>query len=529
LVQAGAQDQPPGPPDQQAQPNGPPDQQGQAPGPQDQQGQPSGPETNPANVARLSFVQGQVQVTSGGQVQFQQAVANMPLLDGSRVQTGNDGQAEVEFGDGSVARLTPNSSLLINHLAADSANIQQQGGLAYYELNVGQGHPAFQVAFSGGVVVPTSNAIFRLDLDNAPEVASMTGSEAISANGQQVGALTDGQSFSFKPSGDSPYTVSQDIASDSWDQWNQDRDQAISQEASAQTPVRDDSGSTAQADNENWNDLDYYGDWYNVPGSGNVWVPSGVDAGWDPYGFGYWGFYPGLGGYTWISGYPWGWLPYHCGAWGSYSFGWGWRPGGCGIGWMPIGRIYGHPGYARPLAPVWRRGSARPIVSARLVVVDRGAAARGPWGMGHALPALDHQRTVVVNGRTIAPIRATSVAHPSAGSGFQARGTSPGVRAALAGRTPSQARSFAGQPARSAYPQGGQSVGQNGNRNFQQNNRPLGQTNNRPQPQPNSRSTYVPRSMPTPHYSAPPRPSGGGGGGNRGGGGGGSHGGGRGR
>ena len=41
----------------------------------------------------------------------EQAVMNMPLVAGVRIEAGSDGQAEVEFNDGSVARLTPNSSL----------------------------------------------------------------------------------------------------------------------------------------------------------------------------------------------------------------------------------------------------------------------------------------------------------------------------------------------------------------------------------------------------------------------------------
>ena len=67
----------------------------------------------------MSFVQGSVQLFAGQGTDFQQAVMNMPVLDGSRLQTGGDGQAEVEFGDGSVARLTPNSSLQFDHLGQD--------------------------------------------------------------------------------------------------------------------------------------------------------------------------------------------------------------------------------------------------------------------------------------------------------------------------------------------------------------------------------------------------------------------------
>ena len=93
------------------------------------------------NVARVSFVQGSVQLLAGQGNDFQQAVMNMPVVDGSRLQTGGDGQAEIEFGDGSVARLTPNSALQFDHLAQDQVQLQQLGGLGYYEFNVGQGHP----------------------------------------------------------------------------------------------------------------------------------------------------------------------------------------------------------------------------------------------------------------------------------------------------------------------------------------------------------------------------------------------------
>ncbi len=62
-----------------------------------------------------------------------------------------------------------------------------------------------------------------------------------------------------------PYTVAQGINGDSWDNWNQDRDQAIAQEASQQTPVRDDA---ANPQSENWNDLDADGNWYPVEGAG---------------------------------------------------------------------------------------------------------------------------------------------------------------------------------------------------------------------------------------------------------------------
>ena len=141
------------------------------------------PRSRVANVARVSFVQGSVQLLAGQGTDFQQAVMNMPVLDGSRLQTGGDGQAEVEFGDGSVARLTPNSSLQFDHLGQDQVQLQQVSGLGYYEFNVGEGHPPFSVQFANLNVQPTANSILRVGLDAGWDVAVISGSVKVQGEG----------------------------------------------------------------------------------------------------------------------------------------------------------------------------------------------------------------------------------------------------------------------------------------------------------------------------------------------------------
>jgi hypothetical protein len=454
----------------------------------------AGAQATEANVARVSFVQGSVQLLAGQGTDFQQAVMNMPVLTGSRLQTGGDGQAEVEFGDGSVARLTPNSSLQFDQVGQDRVQLQQLGGLGYYEFNVGDGHPPFSVQFSGLYVQPTANSILRIGLDAGWEVAVISGSVGVQGNG--VPQVPVGENQSIRSSADNtgaPYTVAQGINGDSWDNWNQDRDQAIAQEASQQTPVRDDSGNPQ---NENWNDLDADGNWYPVEGTGNVWVPAGVGPGWDPYGSGYWAYYPTFG-YTWVSGYPWGWLPYHCGRWGYYPFGWGWAPGGCGRVWSPVivVRTYPH-GWAMPIRPVFRAG-VYPLPAQRLMVVDRGPVAKGPWGLTGAVPRADHEQALNFNGQTLAPIGRTDVR----AEGFAAaKGTAPGTRAVLSGAPVAPTL----RPSNNGF------YGANPPRAIERPNEPAVQRPSVGYPAPsqsyNQRSTYVARPTPSTHYSAPPPP-----------------------
>jgi FecR protein len=457
------------------------------------------------NVARVSYVQGSVQLQGGQGTDFQQAVMNMPVLDGSRLQTGNDGQVEVEFGDGSVARLTPNSSLQFDHLGQDQVQLQQLAGLDYYEFNVGDGHPPFSVQFADINVQPTANTILRVGLDAGWDVAVLAGSVSVQGQSFPAVAVNENQSIHTGDNG-TPYALAQGVNGDSWDNWNQDRDQSIAQEASQQTPVRDDS---ANPQNENWNDLDAYGNWYPVDGN-NVWVPSGVDSGWDPYGAGYWADYPTLG-YTWVSAYPWGWLPYHCGAWGYYSFGWGWAPGGCGTVWSPVIIVRNHPpGWVMPVhPPLYPPGGAHPLPG-RLTVVDRGPVARGPWGFHQGpMPVPNHQAELNFNGRPLAPVQRVDV-RPQALTA--AHGTAPGSRAFLGGTVPRggvrvNSESTYMAPNRSYQPQNQMVRPQPGPSEVRpQNVNPRPGVGYAPQQSFNQRSNYTERSMPAPHYSPPPAP-----------------------
>ena len=304
-------------------------------------------------AARLSYMQGAVTVESPSSGENVQAQLNMPLLTGAQIITGGDGQAEVEFEDGSVVRLTPNSALSLDNLSVQAdgvflTNLSLLHGLAYCELRAA---PQFRYSISAGgdVLSPVENTTVRVDYDEPPAAFSVFDGTA-QVERQGTDALTSGyetqvragETLRADAANGNRYSVTQQIAADSWDQWNDDMDQAAAAEAANSTTVRN---GYAGEDGYGWADLDANGDWYDVPGQGPVWQPYAAadDASFDPYGFGAWVWYPGVG-YLWSSGYGWGWTPYRCGNWSYWSgFGWGWMPGaGCGgFGWGLFGA--GHP------------------------------------------------------------------------------------------------------------------------------------------------------------------------------------------
>jgi len=80
-----------------------------------------------------------------------------------------------------------------------------------------------------------------------------------------------------------------------------------------------------------YDELAPQGRWVVAADYGDVWLPSGVSAGWTPYVAGQW-VYTDYG-WTWVSDDPWGPIVYHYGTWAFVpQYGWVWVPG---LVWAP--------------------------------------------------------------------------------------------------------------------------------------------------------------------------------------------------
>jgi hypothetical protein len=338
-------------------------------------------------AARLSFLQGDVAVDHLDNTAGDPAQINMPLAEGSRLTTGQDGQAEVEFEDGSVVRLTPNSSVGLSALSVDPAeNFHTQvtilHGLVYAELRASSKY-LYVVDAGGELISPVANATVRINLDQPPATVSVfDGTVQVEhprtpeADGYKKDVRA-GEMLTGDASYSGQYSLSQNVEQDSWDEWNQARDQAAADAALNRTTARD---GYVGDQGYGWSDLDANGSWYDVQGQGQVWQPAiAQDEDFDPYGYGSWVAYPGAG-YVWASGYAWGWTPFRCGHWSYWTgFGWGWSPGagcgragggfgiGIGIGRGPGGGVFAvnivRPplNYHAPTRPIHEPGMLHPI------------------------------------------------------------------------------------------------------------------------------------------------------------------------
>jgi Family of unknown function (DUF6600)/FecR protein len=384
-----------------------------------------------ARAVRLSYVEGQVQLSMAGTILAQEAPLNTPLFEGTRISTSDDGRAEIQFEDGSVARVAPDSSLTLRVLRQGANGpetvMQMDSGLGYFELQGAEGSGSMRVQFGNNDVSATGFTVLRLDLDNLPGQLAVFSGNAHLEGAQNLSLdVHGGETVTLEQNGQQPYQLAESIDSNSWDQWNSDRDQALTAEEADRTAA---TSSVANSNNPAWSDLDANGNWYNVPGTGYVWSPYDAESSsWDPYGCGNWVWMPPYG-YMWASCESWGYLPYQAGNWGWYQgIGWGWYPGGGEPWWYSGGGWAYNVGNAprRYLPPVKPTGGP---------VMPKGNGHIGRPGLGYephpvvAFNRLDHGTSdvalrtrntpVMMGGNTVAPIKPIS---PRPFYDYQSRG-----------------------------------------------------------------------------------------------------------
>jgi hypothetical protein len=349
---------------------------------------------------RLAHIEGTVRVLNGSKTTYMKAYANMPLMEGARLQTMEDGTAEIESEDGSLFRIIPNSILQISNLRWDGSNAPQTeislfNGVGYFEIKPDHDGAVTRIRVATEVIAAEEPSILRVTQENGPALVDVLSGTVRVTNGADLYHVDvrAGEDLSTDMDDASRYFLNKGIQQDSWDQWNLDRDSALAARLAQQTKA---SAGLPIASNPAIEDLDESGEWYDVPNTGYVWAPSNVGEDWDPYGYGYWINYPGFG-YSFVSGYSWGYLPYTCGEWNFFNgFGWGWAPRGCnawGFGFVPGIILVNNvpPRWNRPVVP-----GPGPHKPGRIVPVG---ALYKPLASVNRIPG----RAVVIAGNAINP------------------------------------------------------------------------------------------------------------------------------
>ncbi len=324
-------------------------------------------------VVRLSYVSGTVAVKRPASTEWAKAQVNTPIQEGFELSTSANSYAEVEFENGSTARLGEISKMNFDQLAMDANGNKlnrltfEQGYATFHLLPEHQ--DAYTVKVAQATLSPNGKSEFRTDLaQDKLRVEVFTGSVELAMSSKTV-KLGKDKVLELDPQAtEVALNAKQGIVKDSWDKWTSGRD-TQTQLALADQAV------PARGPLYGWSDLDAYGEWGYFPGFGYGWSPF-AGAGWSPYSMGMWSWYPGMG-YSWIAGEPWGWLPYHYGNWNfSPGFGYFWMPGSFDASWSPaLVSWYSGPGWIG-WAPLGMAGAGgqRTVTTVPGTVVQNGLA-----------------------------------------------------------------------------------------------------------------------------------------------------------
>jgi hypothetical protein len=316
-----------------------------------------------ARIIRLSVVTGDVRLATkthgdplaDSRADWSTAQLNQPIREGYVLAT-NNGRAEVEFENGTLAFLKENTVLEFYDLSLkDGALITRlvlRQGSAAFHVNPVEGD-YFSVTGGDFSVEAGSRATFRLDnFDDGTTVEQIVGHVNV-LHQDETTRLEKGQSLSMKAGDLTSVSIGRVPELDEFDRWVSGQVDTVSK-ANAATMQYTNSPSYAAG----FGSLYSYGSWFNCGAYGYGWRPFGVGYGWSPFSDGQWIWDPAFG-WTWDSFQPWGWAPYHYGGWLFDS--------GCG-GWfyspplllgyypgvypgVPVGRV---PPRVRAPRPVYR-------------------------------------------------------------------------------------------------------------------------------------------------------------------------------
>jgi hypothetical protein len=282
---------------------------------------PQGVEENPDDptrgVARVSFLQGEVNVRRGDSGELVAAAPNAPLMSQDRMITGPASFAEVQFDAANLIRLAPVTDAGMADLEYRKYQIQLARGTIMYSI-VREPQAQVEIDTPSVAIRPLRFGEYRISVfDDGTTQVTVRAGEAEILGPQGSEHFTEGRTMLIRGGPQGPeFQTSWALPADDFDQWNVARDQQLQRSQSYRFVSSDMAGAE---------DLDQYGQW--TPSEyGQAWVPSDMPADWAPYRDGQWSW-EDYYGWTWVDSAPWGWAPFHYGRWFQMAnHAWAWAP-----------------------------------------------------------------------------------------------------------------------------------------------------------------------------------------------------------
>jgi hypothetical protein len=277
--------------------------------------------------ARISFLDGDVQMRTTETGDWVPAAINTPLDEGDELWVPEGGRIEFQLSSGTAVRLDQNSALQILTLESASSQFYLSEGHAYINHSSPRGN-VIQFDTPVSSLRAYDRAVFRVDVpDQFTDLSVFTGwVDAEGSNGKT--RVNAGRTMTLGEGREAELALVG--RADEWQSWNVQRDKRLA--------ARGDSYRYLPEELRVYSaDFDDNGRWVQVADYGYVWILRAIAADWAPYRVGRWIWR--RGDYVWVSYEPWGWTPHHYGRWAFVPrIGWVWVP-------PRRGQVYWGPGY----------------------------------------------------------------------------------------------------------------------------------------------------------------------------------------
>ncbi len=288
-------------------------------------------------VGRISHVEGQLLRFVPAEKDWVATVRDAPFGMDDALYSDQDAKAEFIMPNRTWVRIGGSTQIQLIALKADVTEVDVASGVArFYNKSP---DALIKATTPFGYVVGQPESTFDLYVgDQSAEVIALGGKVDFIHAGDEVRyEVVHGSSSLIAD--DTQVGTGEATVDESWDDWNEERDNLWSRRLSVKgdsvryLPSYLHDEAYVMEENGRWEMVSYEGK------KRRLWRPTRVDSGWAPFTAGRWTEY--YGDNTWIPDEPFGYATHHYGNWVYVNNAWYWGPPqavGVGPGWYP-GRV----------------------------------------------------------------------------------------------------------------------------------------------------------------------------------------------
>ena len=275
----------------------------------------------PARAGRIAEVAGTAWLFDPDSKAWVRVQRNQTIGQGDQLRTDTRSRVALRVGSSTVW-LDEQSDLEVLQMDDAGMTLRLLAGDVALRLRTAQAAQETRVQTREGVISPELEGLLRIDqFDRGSRLAVLQGRaqfDSVPGAPVQRAWLREGEQAEFWWA-ETPRIERQSVSRDKFSAWFIAQDQAEGAFSSGNGPYVSPEMTGAE-------DLNQNGAWEVAAEYGNVWIPTRVAVGWEPYRDGRW-VWTRQWGWSWVDNAPWGFAPFHYGRWIQHRGSWAWAPG----------------------------------------------------------------------------------------------------------------------------------------------------------------------------------------------------------